>query len=94
MIDTIVERVKFTVLMGEVKEELGRSLNRKGYKSFSTVDTLDEAVRVAYSHAKAGEFVLLSPGYSSQDMYRDFEERGRRFREAVFNLYGLNDEER
>jgi len=92
LIDTIVEAVKFTILMGEVKERLGESLTRKGYSSFSIVDSMDQAVRVAHSQTGSGEFVLLSPGYSSQDMYTDFEERGRKFKQAVLNLYGLDDE--
>jgi UDP-N-acetylmuramoylalanine--D-glutamate ligase len=92
LIDTIVETVKFTVLMGEVRKGLGESLVRKGYRDFFIVDTMEQAVRTAHSQARSGEFVLLSPGYSSQDMYTDFEERGRKFKEAVLNLYGLNDE--
>lgn len=93
LIDTIVERVKFTVLMGEVKEELAVSLLSRGYKNYSTVDSMDEAVKIAHSIVKRGEFVLLAPGYSSFDEYRDFAERGEKFKEAVYRLYGLNDEE-
>lgn len=92
LVDTIVDTVKFTVLIGDVKEALAKSLDMKGYRNFSIVNTMDEAVQVAYSHAQQGELVLLSPGYSSQDMYTDFEERGRKFKRAVLSLYGLNDE--
>ncbi len=93
LVDTIVEKVKLAILIGEVKEKLGKSLRWRGYRNFSIVDTMDEAVKVAHSGAKTGDLVLLCPGYSSHDMYRDFEERGNRFRKAVFNLYGMNDEE-
>jgi UDP-N-acetylmuramoylalanine--D-glutamate ligase len=45
--------------------------------------TLDEAVEVAAKEAKPGDVVLLSPGGTSFDAFRDFVERGQRFRELV-----------
>ncbi|MBQ4480314.1 MAG: UDP-N-acetylmuramoyl-L-alanine--D-glutamate ligase [Victivallales bacterium] len=49
-------------------------------------DSLEAAVRDAAAMAKPGDTVLLSPGCASMDMFRDYEERGNRFREAVLAL--------
>jgi UDP-N-acetylmuramoylalanine--D-glutamate ligase len=45
--------------------------------------TLDEAVEVAAREARPGDVVLLAPGGTSFDAFRDFAERGERFRELV-----------
>lgn len=50
------------------------------------VNTLDEAVHMAYSQAHPGDLVLLSPGCTSYDAYVDFEARGQHFRELVKGL--------
>jgi len=50
------------------------------------VETLEEAVEVAVRLARPGEVVLLSPGGTSFDAFRDFAERGDRFKELVWGL--------
>jgi UDP-N-acetylmuramoylalanine--D-glutamate ligase len=47
------------------------------------VGTLEEAVHEARKHAQSGDVVLLSPGMTSFDGYRDFEERGQHFKTLV-----------
>jgi UDP-N-acetylmuramoylalanine--D-glutamate ligase len=46
-------------------------------------ETLDRAVEAAAAAAVEGDIVLLSPACASFDQYRDFEERGRHFKELV-----------
>jgi UDP-N-acetylmuramoylalanine--D-glutamate ligase len=45
-----------------------------------------EAVHVASRLAKKGECVLLSPACASFDLFDNYEDRGRQFKEAVRNL--------
>ncbi|MGD9001831.1 MAG: UDP-N-acetylmuramoyl-L-alanine--D-glutamate ligase, partial [Anaerolineae bacterium] len=47
------------------------------------VGTLEEAVEEAARTARSGEVVLLSPGATSFDAFRDFAERGDRFKHLV-----------
>jgi UDP-N-acetylmuramoylalanine--D-glutamate ligase len=46
----------------------------------SEAPDLDAAVRLARAKARPGSVILLSPAAPSYDNYRDFEERGERFR--------------
>jgi UDP-N-acetylmuramoylalanine--D-glutamate ligase len=47
---------------------------------------LDEAVQAAARVVRPGDVVLLSPGGTSFDAYRDFEERGEHYRRLVQEL--------
>ena len=49
-------------------------------------DSLQAAVFEAHREAKPGDTILLSPGCSSFDMFRDYAERGNVFRQAFFDL--------
>jgi UDP-N-acetylmuramoylalanine--D-glutamate ligase len=48
--------------------------------------SMEEAVELAYVAGKMGDVVLLSPGCASFDLFRDYEERGIAFRNAVKQL--------
>ena len=50
------------------------------------VDTMREAVYKAYKAGVKGDAVLLSPACASFDLFDDYEDRGRQFKEAVRNL--------
>jgi UDP-N-acetylmuramoylalanine--D-glutamate ligase len=51
-----------------------------------TFTSLEEAVKAAQGVARSGECVLLSPMCASFDMFKDYEHRGRAFKEIVNNL--------
>ncbi len=81
----LIERhVKQLILIGEAQERMGRELG--GLTDTATAKSMEEAVTLAYQSAKKGEVVLLSPACSSFDMFEDYEERGRVFKEAVHCL--------
>jgi UDP-N-acetylmuramoylalanine--D-glutamate ligase len=82
--ELIRHRVKRLILIGEAKERMARELGR--LTDTSMAKTLEEAVLLAYQTAKKGEVVLLSPACSSFDMFKDYKERGRVFKEAVKRL--------
>jgi UDP-N-acetylmuramoylalanine--D-glutamate ligase len=54
-----------------------------GYTALSEAADMDKAVALAARAAEPGDVVLLAPGGTSYDAYRDFEERGQEFRRAV-----------
>jgi len=80
----IRKRVKHLILIGEAKERMNRELG--GLTDTVIAKTLEEAVLLAHRKAKAGEVVLLSPACSSFDMFKDYKERGKIFKEAVNKL--------
>jgi UDP-N-acetylmuramoylalanine--D-glutamate ligase len=72
-------------LIGESADDIAEALAAEGVR-FSDSGTLEQAVADAFADAEAGEVVLLSPACASYDQFRDFEERGDRFRELVEGL--------
>lgn len=82
--ELIQSRVKRLILIGEAKERMGRELG--GLTDTVMTKTLEEAVLLAYQTAKKGEVVLLSPACSSFDMFKDYKERGKVFKEAVHRI--------
>jgi len=82
--ELIQHRVKRLILIGEAKERMERELG--GLTDTATAETLKEAVLSAYQSAKRGEVVLLSPACSSFDMFNDYKERGRVFKETVHRI--------
>jgi UDP-N-acetylmuramoylalanine--D-glutamate ligase len=82
--ELVRNRVKHLILIGEAKERMSRELG--GLTDTVFAKTMDDAVRLAHRKAKAGEVVLLSPACSSFDMFKDYKERGRVFKEAVNKL--------
>jgi len=87
----VASRCAFAVLIGEARHDLATYLRAFGYTSFSICDSLFSAVELAATVAKSGWCVLFSPGFKSYDMFRNYEERGNAFVEAVRRLYGHAD---
>ena len=80
----IEERVSEIILLGEAKEKLKDAW--RNTRPIHPVENLEEAVALARKLAKRGEVILLSPGCSSFDMFKNFEERGRAFKEIIHKL--------
>ena len=78
--------VKWVVVMGESKQSIKESLLAQGFENIIEAQDLEEAVTLAYGIADAGDVILLSPACASFDMFRNFEERGDRFKEIVERL--------
>jgi UDP-N-acetylmuramoylalanine--D-glutamate ligase len=73
--------VRKAYTIGEAGELFARLLSP--HMAVAECVTLDAAVQSAAAEAEAGDTVLLSPACASFDQFRDFEERGDRFRELV-----------
>jgi UDP-N-acetylmuramoylalanine--D-glutamate ligase len=90
LVQLMGERVDHVVVFGEAAEKIEGTVNRLGLheKRFtvSRVEHLHEAVMQAAEIAEAGDVVLLSPGGTSFDEFKDFAERGERFRAWVQEL--------
>ena len=90
LIRLVSERVDHVVLFGEAADKIQKTVDSLGLRekrfSLTQANGLHEAVVKAAEVAEAGDVVLLSPGGTSFDEFKDFEERGERFREWVLEL--------
>jgi UDP-N-acetylmuramoylalanine--D-glutamate ligase len=84
----IAGRVAGLVTMGETGEELARRAREAGLRQVQRATDLTDAVRKAAALAQPGSVVLLSPAFTSYDMFRDYEDRGRRFKATVLAELG------
>ena len=79
------EKVKAIICLGVDNQKLLASF---GDMVDVIVETqfMSEAVKIAYKIAEAGDSVLLSPACASFDLFENYEDRGRQFKDAVRNL--------
>ena len=80
----VKEKVKRLILIGEAKEKIKAAVGDLTDTVLS--GSLEDAVHIACKEAVRGDVVLLSPACASFDMFRNFEERGRIFKEIVWRL--------
>ena len=85
---TIIENVKTLILLGQtsgkifdcVKEELEK---QEKELPIYMCETLEETVKLAHKVAKKGQVVLFSPASASFDLFKNFADRGRQFKDLV-----------
>lgn len=83
--DPIKKHVKAAILLGETKNKIYKAIKNANIKILFA-GSMSEAVAKAYENSKAGDIVLLSPACSSFDMFKDYADRGNKFKEEVNKL--------
>ncbi|HLV38070.1 UDP-N-acetylmuramoyl-L-alanine--D-glutamate ligase [Xanthomarina sp.] len=79
------EKVKAIICLGVDNEKLLENFSSMVDVIIET-QYMSEAVKIAYKLAEAGDNVLLSPACASFDLFENYEDRGRQFKQAVRNL--------
>lgn len=77
-------KVRCVCAIGETATRIAQELDK--VSEVKTFESLNKAIDFAHSISKAGETVLLSPGSSSFDMFKDYAQRGEKFKQAVHQL--------
>ena len=80
-------QIAHCVLIGDTAAQIGRALAQAGYTAVSEAGhDFDRCIALCRALAQPGGCVLLSPACASFDMFKDFEDRGRVFKEKVLAL--------
>ena len=85
-IESFDGKVKQLILIGATKDKIAEEARRCGFTNITIADTFEEAVMMSVKSAEPGEAVLLSPACASWGMFRNYEERGDKFKEIVNSL--------
>jgi UDP-N-acetylmuramoylalanine--D-glutamate ligase len=83
--EVVRKKVKAVVCLGKDNKKIIEAFKDKVPTIIET-SSMDEAVKSSYYLARKGQTVLLSPACASFDLFKNYEDRGRQFKEAVRNL--------
>lgn len=81
----VEEKVKAIICIGKEVDKI-HSAFESSVEFMADAGSMQEAVYLAYQQAKKGDAVLLSPACASFDMFENYEDRGRQFKECVRGL--------
>jgi len=85
LFSVVKQKVKAIVCLGKDNRKIMEAFSDKVATIVETT-SMEEAVRSSYYLAKKGQTVLLSPACASFDLFNNYEDRGRQFKQAVRNL--------
>ena len=80
----VKEKVKAIVAMGKDNSKIIKAFN--DIVQVYNTDSMNEAITTAYSLARQGDTILLSPACASFDLFDNYVDRGNKFKQAVYNL--------
>ncbi|MFN3471891.1 MAG: UDP-N-acetylmuramoyl-L-alanine--D-glutamate ligase, partial [Aquificaceae bacterium] len=81
--ELVKRKTRACLLIGEAKEKMAKAW--RGCEIY-VLESLEEAVKKAFELSRHGDIILFSPACASFDMFRDYKERGERFKELVLSL--------
>ena len=90
LIDKIIEKVDFVYLIGQTSDILEKELNMQKYLNYKNLKTLENVLndmKINLNFSKE-QVVLFSPATSSFDQFKNFEDRGRVFKELTNQIIG------
>lgn len=76
-------KVKHFILIGQTKEKIAKTAKEMGVSSIVLKDTLKDAMDFCVENSVSGDAVLLSPACASWGMFKNYEERGKLFKDYV-----------
>ena len=79
------EKVKGIICLGVDNSKIKAAFGNVVEMMIET-ESMTEAIKIAYKMAERGDSVLLSPACASFDLFENYEDRGRQFKEAVRHL--------
>ncbi len=79
------ERVKLMIALGTDTKKLEEEF-RDEVRTIMHAESMEEVAQMARSYARNGDVVLLSPACASFDLFENYEDRGRKFKEAITKL--------
>jgi len=85
-IESFDGKVKELVLIGQTAEKIKDCAHKHGFMNTIIFETFEEAVHYCYNQSVSGDAVLLSPACASWGMFKNYEERGKIFKEIVRGL--------
>ncbi len=83
--EPVKKYARAVILTGENSEDIARAL--KGYEPVIFANGLSEAVKMAGAFLRQGDALILSPASTSYDSFRDYKERGEKFKEIIKQIY-------
>ena len=82
-IESFDGKIKKLILMGQTREKIAECAKNHGFTDYIFVESMEEAVNYCKANAVPGDTVLLSPCCASWGMFKNYEERGRIFKDLV-----------
>lgn len=83
ILSSVAHRVRAAVLYGQCREPIARVFRESGVPVWDCGTDFEYAVDTALHTACNGDAVMLSPGCASMDMFKNYQERGEKFKELV-----------